>query len=105
MEHPFGLTSVKSGSADSIVEKISSGIESATHLVVVLSKSSVTKPWVVKELSSALMRQLAQQSISILPLRLDDAPLPPLLCDVRYADCRNNTQHGFKELLDAILYI
>ena len=87
---------------DSIVAKITEGIELASHLVVVLSKHSATAPWVAKELSSALMRQLGQRSISILPLRLDNTPLPALLADVRYADCRNGVETGFKELLDAV---
>lgn len=88
---------------DSIVAKISEGIDRASHLVVVLSKHSAAKPWVVKELSSALMRQLGQRSISVLPLRLDDTPLPALLVDVRYADCRTDVQRGFRELLDSVL--
>ena len=88
---------------DSIIQKVSQGIESASHLVVVLSTHSVTKPWVTGELSSALMRQLGQRSISVLPLRLDESPLPTLLADVKYADCRNNIESGFQELLDAVL--
>ena len=88
---------------DSIVEQISLGIAGASHLVVVLSKHSVAKPWVTKELSSALMRQLGERSISILPIRLDDSVLPILLADIKYADCRSAVDHGFRELLAAIL--
>lgn len=88
---------------ESIIEKVSEGIESATHLIIFLSANSVTKPWVTKELSSALMRQLGQRSISILPLRIDESPLPILLSDIKYADCRVNIEKGFRDLLDAVL--
>lgn len=88
---------------DSIIQKVGQGIENASHLVVVLSTNSITKPWVTKELSTALMRQLNKHSISILPLRLDDSPIPALLVDVKYADCRTKVEMGFQELLKAVL--
>ena len=87
----------------SIVEAINAGLTDATHLAVVLSKHSIDKPWVKKELSSALMRQLAKQSISILPLLIDDSPIPPLLSDIKYADCRFDLEKGFKDLVDSTL--
>lgn len=88
---------------DSIVDKVGQGIADASHLVVVLSRHSVSKPWVAKELSSALMRQLRNQSVAVLPLRVDDADVPVLLADVRYADGRTDIQRGFQELLDAMV--
>ena len=88
---------------DSIVEKINAGLGSATHLVVLLSAHSVGKPWVSREMSSALMRQLADRSIQVLPLRLDDSGLPPLIADIRYADCRTDIYVGFRDLLNVIL--
>lgn len=88
---------------DSIVQKVSEGLENASHLIVVLSANSVTKPWVTKELSAALMRQLGQRSVAVLPLRLDNSPLPMLLADIKYADSRSNLESGFQELIDAML--
>lgn len=88
---------------DSIVEKINEGLSSASHLVVLLSRASVTKPWVTKELSAALMRQLADRSIRVLPVRLDDCSIPPILADLRYAECRSNASIGFQEVLEAVI--
>lgn len=87
---------------DSIVEKINSGLETSSHLAVLLSRNSVSKPWVAKEMSSALMRYLADKSIWVLPIRLDDAPLPAILADIRYADCRFDFERGFGEVLEAV---
>ncbi len=87
---------------DSIVEKINSGLGAATHLAVLFSAHSITKPWVTREMSSALMRQLADRSIQILPIRLDDSPLPPIITDIRYADCRKDLHVGFNELIAAV---
>jgi hypothetical protein len=44
---------IKAG--DSIVARVSEGLGAAAHLVVVLSRASVDKPWVQRKLSSALM--------------------------------------------------
>lgn len=87
---------------DSIIQKVSEGLQGASHLVIVLSKHSVAKPWVSKELSYSLMRQLHDKSIAILPVRLDDSPLPPLLSDIKYADCRNSYEVGFHDLQSAL---
>src|SRR5260370_14323166 len=87
---------------DSIVQKINDGLSSASHLAILLSRDSVTKPWVTKELSSALMRQLSDRSTRVLPVRLDDSPIPAILADVRYADCRSDQLVGFREILGAL---
>lgn len=83
---------------DSIIQKVNEGLQGASHLVVVLSQNSVAKPWVSKELSYSLMRQLHDRSITILPVRLDDSPLPPLLSDIKYADCRSSFEAGVHDL-------
>jgi hypothetical protein len=88
---------------ESIVTKINAGLESASHLVVVLSNASVTKPWVQRELSSTLMRQLQQKAIAVIPLLREDCAIPPLLADIKYADCRLTQLFGFKELVDDVL--
>lgn len=86
----------------SIVERINEGLDQATHLIVICSSVSVTKPWVRKELSVALMRQLQNRSIKVVPLVKDDCILPSLLADIRYADCRQNHDAGFQELVEGI---
>lgn len=87
---------------ESIVEKINEGLGAATHLLVVLSNASVSKPWVSRELSSTLMRQLNNAGITILPLRLDGCMLPPLLADIKYADATRGLEYAIREIESAI---
>jgi len=87
---------------ESIIQKINEGLTDASHLVFLLSRNSVSKPWVAKELSYSLMRQLSHRSIAVLPVRLDNAEPPPLLSDVKYADCRQSIEAGLSELKLAI---
>ena len=87
---------------DSIVEKINAGLRGATHLLLLLSATSVRKPWVRREFSSALMRQLADNSVRLLPVLLDDCEVPPLLSDIRYADCRAQAATAFDQIMHAL---
>jgi hypothetical protein len=72
---------------DSIVQKIDGALGTVSHLIILLSNNSVDKPWVRKELSSALMRQLSQNAIKVLPVRLDDCTIPPILADIKICGC------------------
>jgi hypothetical protein len=87
---------------DSIVGRINQALASARFLIVALSPRSVTKPWVTRELNSTLMRQLAEQQITILPALIADCNVPPLLADLKYADFRNSFDQGLDELVTAI---
>jgi hypothetical protein len=87
---------------DSIVQRISAGLESASHLVVVLSPVSVTKPWVRREFSSAVMRQIQAASVIVLPILAEPCEIPAILADIRYANASADRMRGFQELLDAL---
>jgi hypothetical protein len=87
---------------DSIVARISEGVGSATHVALLVSAASAARPWVAKEFSVALMRQLADASVRVMPVRLDDTPPPPILADVRYADCRRDIWAGFEQIFESI---
>lgn len=87
---------------ESIVQKINQALGAVSHVIVLLSEASVSKPWVRKELSAALMRQLSQRSIHILPLRLDSCTIPPILADIKYADARAGMEQALTEIEQAL---
>ena len=87
---------------DSIVQKVDQALGAVSHLIVLLSEKSISKPWVKKELSSALIRQLSQKSIAVLPVRLDDCAIPPILSDIRYADARAGMEQAVVEIEQAL---
>jgi len=69
---------------DSIVQKISEGIRKSSFFIIVLSKYSIKSNWVLRELNSALMRQLTKDDVKILPIileiELDEVPI--LMSDI-----------------------
>lgn len=87
---------------DSLLEKIQEGIEKASWLVVVLSPHSVKSRWVKEELNLGLARQLAENSVFVLPVLYMDCQIPPFLREKVYADFRNNYNDGLKRLLETL---
>jgi hypothetical protein len=87
---------------DSIPQGVSGGLQDTNILVVVLSQNSAQSAWVQRELDAALMGQLGGSPIRVIPVRLDDAPVPPLLNPILYADFRTDYQSGLSKLLNAL---
>lgn len=85
---------------DSLISRIGAGIRVQDYLIVILSKASVKSPWVMKELSAGLIRELEEKRVVVLPLVIEDCDIPPLLSDKIYADFRENYSSGLNRLLD-----
>lgn len=89
---------------DSLIAKIfDRGIAEADCVIVVLSRISVTKPWVREELESAMVRSI-QEHIRVIPLLIDECDVPEVLRTrfwVRIADLQAYDEE-FNRLLGAI---
>jgi hypothetical protein len=84
---------------DSLHKKIQEGITNSAWLGVVLSPNSIDSPWVEKELNSALMRELEQKEVFVLPILYKDCQIPLMLKDKVYADFRSSYTQGLEALL------
>jgi TIR domain len=87
---------------DSIVGKIGAALSAPDVLVVLLSKESVSSRWVMRELDAALMKQLSGSNVLVIPIQLEDCPIPPLLQSILRIDLREGFEPGFVKLLDAL---
>ena len=67
--------------------------------VILLSKASTSKPWVMFESRTALARAAQDDSIVVLPVRLDDSDLPPLLTTIASLDA---SRHNIAEIAEII---
>jgi len=65
---------------DSLRQKIDEGLGDCTHFIVLLTPSSLKKPWVNQEMDAGLVRKVREQC-KFIPLRhnLSAEELPPLL--------------------------
>jgi hypothetical protein len=98
----FSKWEIKPG--DSIRAKIEEGLEGCEYFVIVLSKSSIQRPWVQRELDAATMRNLGGQVRKIIPVKIEDCgDLPPTLASLCWEDFSNQPYDAaLKRVLDSI---
>lgn len=84
---------------DSIPGKLNEALTTFDTFVLVWSESAERSSWVRGELESAIERGMADPGVRIVPVRLDDAPLPALLARLRYV----RDTAGIPPLVDAIM--
>lgn len=68
---------------DSITEQINGGLSDCTHFIILWSHNSSKSNWVRRELSSTISASISSSGRpKIIPLVLDQTPLPALLNDI-----------------------
>ena len=91
---------------DSIIQKINEGLQDSSFFIIVFSETSIKSEWVRRELSAALMKQLSNKDIKILPILLDLDPssLPPLMMDIKAVKFQKDkiSDSSYTELLKPI---
>lgn len=87
---------------DSIPEKIAQGLAESDYFLIGMSQKAAESAWVQKELNNALMSEVQRRKVHILPLKLDEVPMPPIIADKKYADFSKSYKAGLDELLSAM---
>jgi hypothetical protein len=87
---------------DSIPEKIAQGLAESDYFLIGMSQKSSESAWVQKELNNALMTEVQRRNVHILPLKLDDTSMPPIISDKKYADFSKSYKAGLDDLLTAM---
>lgn len=87
---------------DSIPEKIAQGLAESDYFLIGMSHKSSESAWVQKELNNALMSEVQRRKVHILPLKLDDTPMPQIIADKKYADFSKSYKAGLDDLLSAM---
>lgn len=86
---------------DSLVDKLfEEGLKEAQAVLIVISASSVTKPWVRQELNTAIVNRITRQT-KVIPIVLDKAEVPEALRSLVWESADNLSDYGL--LLDRII--
>lgn len=89
---------------DSIPSRIEEGISGCDVILVLISESFVTSRWCRAEYEPLLSREIESGRTLVIPVRLDDAKIPPLLSAKRHADVRDGVGgEAMEELAETIL--
>lgn len=89
---------------DSLIEKIfNEGIDKSSHFIIVLSRYSINKNWIKKELNIAVVKQI-EENYTIIPILLDDIEILPSLKDIKYRRIKNleNVEEEIIEVINSI---
>jgi len=87
---------------DSINKAINQGLIESDYFVIALSENSVNSEWVERELNSALIDEIEEKKVKVLPIKLTNCKFPPLIRDKKFADFTGSYKSGFEELIKAI---
>lgn len=87
---------------DSIVERVGQGLAESDYFVLAMSNNSMNSPWVKKELNQALVSEIEQRDVKILPVKISECEIPVLIKDKKYADFSSQYQAGLNDLLSSI---
>ena len=89
---------------DSLIEKISGGINDMDYVAVIISRNSVESNWVQKEISLAMSKEIAGRRVTVLPILIDKCNIPAALTDKLYADftSQKNYDDEYSKLLSAM---
>lgn len=78
---------------DSLIEKISEGLEVSDYLIAIWSKNSINSEWVKREIDIALNKEIKNKKVVVLPCLLDDSELAPFLKGKMHADFRDMSRY------------
>lgn len=86
---------------DPLPESIGKALQAAKVILVVVSKTSVTSKWLRYELNVATERMIKGEC-RVIPIVIDQTPLPPEVRGLLYADCRKGLASGIPSILTAL---
>lgn len=71
---------------DSLIDKLSTAIEDARFIGLILSNAFLKSKWASNELKQALSREIREARSIILPIVIEKVPIPPFIEDKIYLD-------------------
>lgn len=87
---------------DSLVDRVQDAVDGASALLVILSNASVCSEWCKKELSAGLLRELEEKRVVVMPVMLEDCPVPVFARGKMFADFRTDFDAGLTAVVEGI---
>jgi hypothetical protein len=87
---------------DSLIAQIGEALHVHDFMIIVLSPASVKSQWVQKELAEAMVREIKQKRVVILPVIYRQCEIPPFLTDKKYADFTGDSDSALNLLVHSI---
>jgi len=89
-------------SGDELLKTIATVLAEAQYFVIVLSRTALTKSWVLTELRMAVTAEIERAHPRVVVLRLDDCEVPIELRHKVHLDFRGRFDDALKQLADHV---
>jgi len=99
---PVWLDAYELEVGSSLQDRIRDGIDASTHLIFVVSASSIASAWALKELELALEKEQELKHPFVLPIRLDDCVVPPAIDGRIHVTFSQSYFAGLEEIENAL---
>jgi len=87
---------------DSFVEQINKGLLGCTHFLILWSSNAATSNWVRREFQSTLAQAIQEGIPRVIPIVLDDTPLPELIADIRYLRYGGGSEEDRRSIVNSV---
>lgn len=87
---------------DSIAKSISEGLTKTTHFILLWSKNARASKWVEREMFSVLPSLIEKKSLKVIPVLLDNTPLPKIIRDLKYLKYNAGSEKDRNSLIKSI---
>ncbi|NVM75175.1 hypothetical protein FHW83_000955 [Duganella sp. SG902] len=88
---------------DNIAKKTSEGIEGADAFVLIVSSNSLASKSVMHEFSALALSEISKRELKIIPVLIDQTPVPSYLSSYLYLDISQNIDQGVMTLVDSLV--
>jgi HJR/Mrr/RecB family endonuclease len=88
---------------DSIIQRINRGVLYSDFFLFIISRNTRRLLWPNQELRLALSHQFTTMRAFVIPIRIDDAPVPSEIANVHFLDLWRDYDSGLRDLLERLL--
>jgi hypothetical protein len=99
---PIWFDSWELETGDKLADRIFTGIDDTTFLIIALSPNSIKSEWVGRELAAALAKEDRSDRKVILPIKIAPCDPPPVLANRIFADFTSGYLRGLDTLEDVL---
>jgi len=100
--HEVWLDSMNFKAGDNLLKKIAAGVKSADALVLLISRNSAKSKWVMHEFSAFALNDISKREQRIIPVLIDNSPIPSYLSEYLYLDISSDTNSGIHRLVESL---
>lgn len=87
---------------DNIAKKMSEGVEGADAFLLIVSSNSLASKSVMHEFSALALSEISKREFRIIPILIDQTPVPSYLSSYLYLDISQNIDQGIAILLESL---